>query len=371
MKRYLCFACCLMAGCGSNDKDKASRIELVPMEVIEVRSLEKFPVEEKFTGVVEASRTAQLAFEVPGTVVSIAFDEGETVEKGATIAVIDTERLKAQRNQVEASLAQAEASRTFAASEYRRDQRLFELDAATGQQLERKKEAIDSANAAIEQINSQLAAIDVDLGKSELKAPFPGTISQRMIDEGAVVSPNQPAFALLETGALEVRVAMNLGVKNTMTAGTEIIAELSDGERLEMPVDRVLPQRDSRTRTTDVILSLADQETGLKPGDLVTVIALKMVEENGFLVPRSALTESSRGLWSCYISMPAPDVQDEAERITRTDLEIIHEYTDSVVARGGVTEGDRIIATGLQKVSAGQFIRVVNKLEPLTVPGNE
>ncbi len=371
MKRYLCFACYLMVGCGSNDKDKASRIELVPMEVIEVRSLEKFPVEEKFTGVVEASRTARLAFEVPGTVVSIAFDEGETVEKGATIAVIDTERLEAQRNQVEASLAQAEASRTFAASEYERDQKLFELDAATGQQLERKKEAIDSANAAIEQIDSQLSAIDVDLGKSELKAPFSGTISQRMIDEGAVVSPNQPAFTLLETGALEVRVAMNLEPEDVPEAGSGLLAELPGGERLELPVVRILPQRDSRTRTTDVILSLSDRETRLKPGDLVTVIALKTVDGNGFLVPRSALTESSRGLWSCFISEPAPDVQEGAERITRTDLEIIHEYTDSVVARGGVTEGDRIIATGLQKVSAGQYVRVVNTLEPLTVPGNE
>ncbi len=363
--------CCLLAGCSADNDEEATKIELAPMAVIGIRSLTEFPVEEKFTGLVEAARTAQLAFEVPGTVVSVSLDEGERVKVGDVLALVDTERLKAQREQVVASRIQAEAASELAESEYERDAKLIKLDAATGQQLQRTKQAFESAVAVVEQIDSQLAAIDVDLRKSELRAPFSGTISKRFIDEGAVVSPSQPAFNLLETGSLEVRVAMNLSNGEAVEVGTELTVKRADGERFKLPIARILPQRDSSTRTTDVILTLAGDENDLKPGDLLDVIYTKTVTETGFLVPRSALTESSRGLWACFVAEPAPKLSENAEQLRRADLEIIHSYTSSVVARGGIREGDRIVASGLQKVSAGQYIRIVETLEPLRPPENE
>ena len=87
------------------------------------------------------------------------------------------------------------------------------------------------------------------------------------------------------------------------------------GQPMSAVVERLLPQRNQRTRTVDVIFSVeqesafADQGTArLRDGDLVEVPVARSIPESGVWLPRSALTESARGLWAAYALVQLAEV---------------------------------------------------------------
>jgi hypothetical protein len=127
---------------------------------------------------------------------------------------------------------------------------------------------------------------------------------------------------------------------------------------IEALVSRILPHRDSRTQTVDLILSVPESVNDIRDGDLVELIAGGEVQEKGFILPREALTEGIRGLWSCFVAVHDPDAGPEAHRLDRRDLEVVHQYADAVVVQGAIKEGDFILSSGLHKVAPGQRVQI-------------
>ncbi len=350
----------LVAGCGGSGSGDGEEVALTPVEVVVVEMAGSYPVREEFVGVVEARRRANLAFEVAGTVTAVGADEGDAVDVGEELAGIDVARLEAQRAELTASIAAARATLKRASSDFDRNRKLRETRVIEAQQMDQAEEGFRAAQANVRRTEARLESVEVDLGKSVLRAPFAGTVARRMIDEGAVVSPNQPVFELLESEVLEVRAALVGEALDGLEIGDAATVVAGGGER-EFPVARILPQRDPRTRTVDVILSVPTG-SGLRDGDLVGVRREREVAAEGFFLPQDSLTESARGLWACFVVVP--DGESGELALDRRDVEVLHEYGDVVYARGAIGAGDRVVGSGLQKVAPGQRVKVV-KTEPM------
>ncbi len=348
----------VLAACGGKPEEVVTRA--TPVEVVVVAAAGSYPVREEFVGVVEARRRANLAFEVAGTVTTVGADEGDAVDVGEELAGIDVARLEAQRAELTAAIAAARATLKRASSDFDRNRKLRETRVIEAQQMDQAEEGFRAAQANVRRTEARLESVEVDLGKSVLRAPFAGTVARRMIDEGAVVSPNQPVFELLESEVLEVRAALVGEALDGLEIGDAATVVAGGGER-EFPVARILPQRDPRTRTVDVILSVPTG-SGLRDGDLVGVRREREVAAEGFFLPQDSLTESARGLWACFVVVP--DGESGELALDRRDVEVLHEYGDVVYARGAIGAGDRVVGSGLQKVAPGQRVKVV-KTEPM------
>ncbi|MEM9016025.1 MAG: efflux RND transporter periplasmic adaptor subunit [Verrucomicrobiota bacterium] len=366
-------ACALfLVGCGSGESSgEVEAVRLAPVEVLEAKLESRYPVEERFVGVVEARRRSLLAFEIAGTVEEVRFEEGETVEEGEVLARIDTARLEAREKELRAVLEQAEATRELTDKVLARFRGLVDGGGVSVQDLEEAVERATNSRALVARTEAQLRNVEVDLEKSELRAPFAGTVANRRIDEGAVAAPNQVAFEFLESDHLEIRVAMAADALEGVVEGAEVTVSLDSGKEATTEVVatvlRVLPQRDRRTRTVDVILS-APEGANLRDGDLVVAQRVEWIASEGFFLPRDALTESTRGLWACYVALPEQSAGDDAHRLDRRDLEIIHEYADLVYVRGALVEDDLVLASGLQKVAPNQRVRILEKRMPTPEP---
>ncbi len=345
----------LVAGCGGSGSGDGEEVALTPVEVVVLEETGSYPVSEEFVGVVEARRRANLAFEVAGTVTTVGADEGDAVDVGEELAGIDVARLEAQRAELTAAIAEARATLKRASSDFDRNRKLRETRVIEAQQMDQAEEGFRAAQANVRRTEARLESVEVDLGKSVLRAPFAGTVARRMIDEGAVVSPNQPVFELLESEVLEVRAALVGEALDGLEIGDAATVVAGGGER-EFPVARILPQRDPRTRTVDVILSVPTG-LGLRDGDLVGVRREREVAAEGFFLPQDSLTESARGLWACFVVVP--DGESGELALDRRDVEVLHEYGDVVFARGAIGAGDRVVGSGLQKIAPGQRVKVV------------
>ena len=369
-------------------------------------------VRRSFVGRIEARRSTDTGFELGGAVLRILFDEGDAVAKGQMLARLDTKRLGAKRAELEARLHEAEARLSLMRSTRERTLEALELNAVSTQQWDEADLGYVAQAAVVRRVAAQIESIDVDIEKSRLRAPFAGVVARRFVDEGAVVSAGEPLFRLLEMGRPEVRVGISVELAKSLKIGDERVVR-ADGRELSATVRALLPARNRETRTVDVVLTLSTKENALRHGDLVELELSQAIEKSGFWLPRSALTESSRGLWASYVAAPlgssgssfsaagpsmrsnasallartsppldglaaeggtASAVRDSPDRsssgspyaraegsssthiLKRRELELLHVDGDSVFVRGTLTSGELVVTEGLQRLVPNQRV---------------
>jgi RND family efflux transporter MFP subunit len=384
------------------------------VRTVVVEPVSSFQAAREYTGTIVARRTSELGFELAGKLTELRVNEGDPVTTGDVLARLDTEHLETHRRKVVAQRAQASAKldemisgprdEDIAASRARVDslraqvdllklqtsrrERLLASDAASRDEYEQhafglqarqaqldeaqheleellngtRKEQLEAQRAVVAELDAAIADIDVDLRKSDLKAPFDGTIARRMTDDGTVVDAGQPVFRLVEDGALEAWIGLPADAASKLIEGSSQRVRVR-GEHFAVTVASRFPEVDPATRTRTVVLELdAAASRRLVQGQVVRLEFEETVSTDGFWLPTTALTKGARGLWSALAVETSDGAIDAASteslRVARRDLEVLHAQSDRVLVRGTLDPGDRIITDGTHRVVPGQLVRL-------------
>lgn len=341
-----------------NASQKESRV--LKVQSVAVKISNGYKVKQSFVGRVEAARSSDLGYEFGGLVKHLAVDEGDRVNTDELIAELDTERLQARRTELSASLNEARAALALAESTRERTRKAFDLNAVSGQQWDEAQRQFEVQQAVVQRIKAQIASIDVDLNKAQLRAPFPGTVSTRHVDEGAVVAAGQPIVRLLELARPEIRIGISNDLVERVAVGQELPVTI-DGQSLTARVRAVLPDRKAATRTVNIVLTLPALTPGLQDGDLADLQIFDEIAETGLWLPLGALTESSRGLWACYVAEPLKTGTDDkraTHRLARRQLELLHQRGEQVYVRGPISDGELVVSEGLHRLVPGQRVQI-------------
>ena len=294
----------------TNSTNNSNSIITTPKNILTVKTqsvnpVDSYLVKRSYNGTVVPRRTSLIGFERSGKLESIVVDKGSKVKAGQTLAFLDTKTLRAtqrellaQRAQLVAQLKELQAgarSQTIAAARANVNQLKSQLQLARTKNQRRKQlyiqgaiskerfdeatsdlnskqanleeaqsklnellagtrpEQIEAQQASVEQFDAKIASLEVELEKSILKAPFTGTISTRLVDEGAVVSIGSFIFRMVEDGILEAHVGVPVNAANKHKQSKTkpvMIGEKNYSAR----VLSKLPELDPSTRTTTVVL---------------------------------------------------------------------------------------------------------------------
>ncbi|MGK7905647.1 MAG: efflux RND transporter periplasmic adaptor subunit [Synechococcus sp.] len=384
-----------------------SIVRALPVETIEVTPTDSYKTQRSYTGDVEARRSSELGFEHGGLVFQMMVEEGDRVKTGQIIAQLDTQRLMAQRQELLAQTAQAKAelaelvkgprAEDIAAAEanvrdleaqlelanirmQRRQQLqqegaismeeldefssmrhaiLARLDAANSQleelQTGSRSEDIAAQQAAVQSLEARIDTLDVDIAKSELKAPFDGRVAIRHLDEGEVIASGQTVVRLVEDGAMEARIGISVKAASALKIGSERPVVVGDRQYLAT-VKSLLPELDSPTRTISAILTLPEDAMAV-PGEVVRLKLEDRVHQRGYWLPATALVRSDRGLWSTYALSPA----DRDYTVERQEVEVLETDGNRVFVRGTLQPGDRIVSSGTHRIVVGQRVTPVDR----------
>lgn len=319
-----------------------------------------YVVTRSFVGRVEASRESDVGFELAGRLARVRADEGDRVSRGEALAELDTARLEARRAELLAARSQAAASADLATSTLVRVEEAHALDAVSSQDLDAADRDAASRRAALARVEAQIAAVDVDLDKSVLRAPFDAIVVARRADEGRVLAAGHAVFHLLERARPEARIGLAAGVDRALVAGDRHPVTV-DGEEVDAVVKAVLPLRRDGSRSVDVVLTLEADLGAVRSGDLARLELRTPIHEPGFWLPLTALTESARGLWAVYVAEPAgPEGAgpDATHRLVRRELELLHEESERVYVRGTLRDGELVVSRGLHRLAPGLPVRV-------------
>lgn len=322
----------------------------MPVATVEAHKLSAYAVTEYFAGRIEAAQQTQISFERPGLVETIHVDEGDRVGEGALLAELDRKALETQRAQLAAQLERGKADVELAEITAKRQRALLEKGHASTQRFDEARLNADAARARLDEITAALEAIDIQLGKSEVRAPFAATVGMRMLDPGAVVGAGTSVVELLSDGATKARVGVSLDAASKLAAGQVHQVEI-DGEPHQARILSVRPDLSPQTRTVDVLLAIEDGGT-LAYGETVALALEREIARPGYWLPNTALIEGRKGLWTVYV------VREEAEHqvIRREAIEIVHFDTDRAYVEGELKEGTLIVAGGVHRVIPGQKV---------------
>jgi RND family efflux transporter MFP subunit len=325
------------------------------VDLEKVRRQSSYTLQREYVGQVEASLHSRVGFERSGRLERLNVEEGDTVTAGDKLAVMDRERLKAREDVLEATVQESRARLQQARLRKEKIEKGFESDAVAEQEWDQVRTEYNARLAGYKRAQAELRRVRVDLRKSVLEAPFDARVVRRRFDRGAVVDVGTPVFELIEENSYEIRVGITRESLDGFTVGRTGPVYV-EGTRFEGTVQSINPTQSTRTRTVDVVFRLNSPDTIVRPGQTALVKTRESVNQSGFWLPISALVEAERGLWACYVVVPgdSPNMYSvEKRRIT-----IEHETSERAYVTGTLSDGDRIVVSGVNRLVNGQKVKL-------------
>ncbi len=277
------------------------------------------------TGYVTARRQATVSAKITGKVREVRIEEGQHVKAGDILATlddsetrVDVELRRAQVSAARAQLAEAEAGSANADREYRRQQDMADrkltsvsaLDAARAQS-EGLRARVASQTSAIRVAQEALAAAQVQLDNTIVRAPFDGVVTVKAAQPGEMISPISAGGGSIRTGigtivdmdSLEIQVDVSESYINRVQPGQKVEAVLNayPDWRIPASVIAIVPTADRSKATVKVRIALGEKDARIVPEMGVRVAFLESKEAvagapappRGALVPAAAIRQDA------------------------------------------------------------------------------
>jgi RND family efflux transporter MFP subunit len=240
------------------------------------------------SGSVVSRETAKVAARVQGYVIEINADAGNQVKKGQVLLRIDVREMAERAAQAQAALESAQADLVKAEKDYERFEKLFEKESIAKKQLDDAKAQLDVARAAKQRTEAALQEAKTLLAYGTVVAPFDGTVAERYVNMGDLVTPGRPLFSIYMPGTAEMVAPAGEQYAPFLQPGTSVIVRIpSVGLEDKSRIREVIPQRDEKSRTITVKAPLP-QVPGLAPGLYGTLTFDTQLTET-IIVPASAV----------------------------------------------------------------------------------
>ena len=231
----------------------------VPVEVARIEMRDHFTATRRFSGQLEARQRTDLSFEQPGTIADVLVREGEAVAPGQVVARLDTRLLEAERARLEAARAGLGAQAELARRTGDRQVELRDRGFAAEQAVDDTSLRLAQLQAEIAGIDAALSAVDVNLSKAELVAPFAGVIATRSLDAGSVASPGVPVASLTEDAPPRFHAGLDPETAAGLAQGERAVI-LTGGRSIPVRLAGLSPTLDPATRSRMAFFELEGDE---------------------------------------------------------------------------------------------------------------
>lgn len=345
-----------LASCGPADGNERAaahdqaRPVLAPAVAFEPRVGER-----SLVGVIRARVESDLGFRVQGKVAKRLVNVGDAVREGDVLAMLDVVDFGLQVEQAEAERAAAAASRTQAEADLDRARSLIKQGWTTASVLDARRAASEEARGRLSRAERALDLAKNASSYAVLRADADGVITATAVEPGQVVQPGYAAIRLARTAEKEAVVAIpEASVERARKAKAIVTLWSSAGARYNATLRELSPAADAATRTYLARYPVAGAGPDVQLGMTATVILTDPNAEPVVRLPLTALVNQGAGpsVWTV-----GPDGRLAAKPVTVS----VYEAKDVIVS-AGLTEGDRVVLLGAQKLDAGLTVRAVDQL---------
>ena len=291
-----------------------------------------------YVGIVEEREATAVSFTGMGVVRRVLVSEGQAVSRGQLLAEMDDTQARNVLSGAEAQMAQA----NDALERYRMLHDNGSLPEVQWVEIQSK----------VAQAKAQLEVARKNLADCRLVAPVGGIIGHKLIGAGETAMPSQAVVNILDISSVKVKVAVPEAEVGSITAATpstvkvEAIGQSFEGRRIEKGV-----MADALTHTYDVRIAVANARRQLLPGMVAEVrFAAAIPQSTGqagpLTVPVTAVQRRADG--GLFVWTVARDSTAHRTTVTTGATQ-----GNRIRLAEGISEGQRIVTEGYQKLSEG------------------
>lgn len=328
----------LIAACGeatSGSAPPAPRQHLVELATATKGQL---AVTADRAGSLRALRDVRIVNQEDGEVVAVNVREGDRVRAGQVLVRYDDRILRAELDKAVAALGQAEA-------DHARNRQLIDKGFIGADALSRSGTALEIARA-------EQRLLAARLGNLTLTAPFPGVVSQRLVEPGVVTPKHTHLLTVIDPSTLVTDVPVSeLALPNLKVGDAAGVRIDALGDTLhEGRIVRIHPAIDPSSRTGRVEVALTPVPEGARPGQFCRVEFASAGREQ-VLIPLVALRRDATGE-HVYVF--------DGQAVRRADVTSGLRLADRVEVRSGLAAGAQVVTRGFTGLAPGQQVRPVN-----------
>jgi RND family efflux transporter MFP subunit len=361
----------LLAGCESN-----VYVEPPPPKVTTAQPLMQDVTDYlEFTGTLDASEQAEVVARVSGVLQSMHFEPGTPVTEGDLLFVIEPEEYQADLQAAQAELAAGESNYDRANIEFGRAQKLFKQKAGAESDVVKWRVEREIASAEMLRAQAKIARAELNLGYTQVIAPFSGRVGRNLVDIGNLVGEGEatvltevtlydPIYAYFNLNERDLLRVMKAIRENAEAKGLN--PEDMDDDEIEIPLFLGLANEqgyphEGRYEYAD---SAVDPETGtlqlrgtfensqrpprLLPGLFVRIRMPEGERPDLPLVSERAIGNDQRGIYLMVVN---------AENVVeRRSVKTGQRIDGLIVIEDGLQKDDRVVVKGVQRARPGRKV---------------
>lgn len=371
----------VIVGCGGSDpKPSTARAsttgQAVPIGAVAAQQRD-LPIYLSGLGAVTAYNTVSIKSRVDGQLAQVNFKEGQFVNKGELLAVIDPRPFEVALSQAQAQLFRDQAQLRDAQLNYERFKGLLQDSGSMSQQqVDTQKALADQLEGAV---RSDQAAVDnakLNLVYCHITAPISGRVGLRLVDVGNMVHAADTNAMLVITQLQPIAVIFTLPEDNLPTVsqhmqhGTLEVQAYSRDDQTKLAtgvLQTIDNQIDQTTGTAKLKAVFENKDNSLWPNQFVNARLLLETRKDALVVPAAAI---QRGPQGNYVFVVKADKTVEV-RTVATPLT----QNNSSLITAGLQPGELVVVDGQDKLQAGSKVDVhvttpgQNKSTQVATPG--
>ncbi|HGY3715000.1 TPA: MdtA/MuxA family multidrug efflux RND transporter periplasmic adaptor subunit [Citrobacter gillenii] len=334
-----------------------------PLAPVQVATATEQAVPRYLTGLgtVTAANTATVRSRVDGQLIALHFQEGQQVKAGDLLAEIDPSQFKVALAQAQGQLAKDTATLANARRDLARYQQLVKTNLVSRQELDAQQALVNETQGTIKADEASVASAQLQLDWSRITAPVDGRVGLKLVDVGNQISSGDTTGIVVITQTHPIDLIFTLPendiatVQRAQKTGTPLKVEAWDRTNSQKLSEGVLlsldNQIDATTGTIKAKARFNNQDDTLFPNQFVNARMLVDTEQNAIVIPTAALQMGNEGhfVW----------VLNTENKVSKHLVKPGIQDSQKVVITAGLSAGDRVITDGIDRLTEGAKVDVV------------
>lgn len=297
--------------------------------------------------------------EAAGVVTRISFESGSTVKQGQVLVELDSSVERAQ-------LASARSRRDIAKLTAERSRALLAENVTPQAQ-------VDADEATLRTANTELDAIQAQIARKVVRAPFTGRLGIRSVNVGQYLSPGTQLTVLETVGAVYVDFTLPQQWLGRIEVGmpVRVTIEGAKDQAVKGEISAVDPTVDDRSRALKLRASVENADDKLRPGMFAKVEVILPDQAGRVVVPATAVVRAPYGDSVFLIEDKKPDApgmrktpDGKPVRVARQQFVRLGESRgDFIAILEGVKAGQEVVSAGAFKLRNNSPIFIDNRIK--------
>jgi RND family efflux transporter MFP subunit len=325
-----------------------------PPTEVQTVTLAAKPVAEssEYVATIRSLRSTTIQPQVEGIVTQIFVKAGDRVRRGQALLQIDPDKQQAAVTSMQSMRASREADLAYAQQQLARLQKLHDAGAVSRAELEQAETAAKNAEAQLATVAAQIRETQVQLQYYRVVAPTAGVVGEIPIRQGDRVTPSTIITTVDEPEGLEAYVNVPLERAGDLRQGLMIELIDSQGQVIATnPITFVAPRADDTTQSVLVKATLRQVPPTIR---VMQYVRARVIWSNDptLTVPVVAVTRLAGQYFVYTVEQGQQGTVARQKPVSLGDV-----IDDEYVVRSGLTEGEKVITSNIQKIGDGAPVK--------------